>query len=744
MKKATIISFGVLGFALSLGVASAFAMTSKEVKQVSAAEDGAIVIGTTNLFDNPTAFGDKVSLVSTSSAHTLTLTNFTHEITSGVANIIAQNITKPLTIKVKGSCSLKNSTASAANAYGIYVVSSTSAINLSIDGELSGSLSIQTANATTYSTAIMNYGSTVATVNISNVNVTATVGTAKHSMGFDFDNCNLNVSNSTINITTGGSNTASGQSTGMVAEKYTQTGGVVKTTAGNNTQASRSYGLRTLTGNVNISNGRLEAKGGNTVNKSSSGIDITGGSLILGNNAEVVAGAGKITSREEGERSYGVHLHTLDGTTVTFGENANYLYAYTAHNTEHTYARGINTNIVSSYPFFASNSNVFTDDNRTKIDAGSHEHVDYYQVAFQRVQYSATAGTTVTYDGSAHSALSLTVTYPSSATREYREKGTTTWSTTVPSYTDANESGYEVEYRISKTNFVPVIGEIKFYINKANSSLTTAPTKVDDFVYDGDAHELVNAGTVDGGTLMYSLDGGEYVTSLPSQTNAGSYEVSYKVVGDDNHKDIDPVSLGTVVISKADSVVTSAPEKVADFTADGESHALLTEGTVTGGTLKYSVNGGEFSATVPTAKDAGTYEISYRVDGDENHNDIAAVSLGSVTISVAPTPTPDPDTPDDPSDPVGPVNPSKNTGLPVWAIALIVVGGVLLLLCLLYILFMFVFNKWCIKDNKVVRAIKLREKQSRVKVILFPLCFTSRLDTAVFSSKAEAEKFLGK
>lgn len=85
-----------------------------------------------------------------------------------------------------------------------------------------------------------------------------------------------------------------------------------------------------------------------------------------------------------------------------------------------------------------------------------------------------------------------------------------------------------------------------------------------------------------------------------------------------------------------------------------------------------------------------------------------------------------------------------NTGLPVWAIALIVVGGVLLLLCLLYILFMFVFNKWCIKDNKVVRAIKLHEKQSRVKVILFPLCFTSRLDTAVFSSKAEAEKFLGK
>ncbi len=86
----------------------------------------------------------------------------------------------------------------------------------------------------------------------------------------------------------------------------------------------------------------------------------------------------------------------------------------------------------------------------------------------------------------------------------------------------------------------------------------------------------------------------------------------------------------------------------------------------------------------------------------------------------------------------------KASALPVWAIALIVVGGVLLLSCLLYILFMFVFNKWCIKDNKVVRAIKLREKQSRVKVILFPLCFTSRLDTAVFSSKAEAEKFLGK
>ncbi|MBO5641345.1 MAG: hypothetical protein J5900_02805 [Prevotella sp.] len=75
--------------------------------------------------------------------------------------------------------------------------------------------------------------------------------------------------------------------------------------------------------------------------------------------------------------------------------------------------------------------------------------------------------------------------------------------------------------------------EKEFTIVKATPAVT-APTAVADLVYKGSAQALVNAGSTDFGTLLYSLDGQNYSDDIPTGKDAGTYTVYYKVYGSDN------------------------------------------------------------------------------------------------------------------------------------------------------------------------------------------------------------------
>ena len=67
----------------------------------------------------------------------------------------------------------------------------------------------------------------------------------------------------------------------------------------------------------------------------------------------------------------------------------------------------------------------------------------------------------------------------------------------------------------------------------------TAPTAKTGLVYNGTAQVLINEGHVEGCKMQYRLDnGGDYSDSLPTATDAGTYTVWYKVVGDDSHNNV--------------------------------------------------------------------------------------------------------------------------------------------------------------------------------------------------------------
>jgi len=176
-----------------------------------------------------------------------------------------------------------------------------------------------------------------------------------------------------------------------------------------------------------------------------------------------------------------------------------------------------------------------------------------------------------------------------------------------------------------------VSGTKTFTIGEAVPTVT-APT-ANTLTYNGSAQALVTGGSATGGTMQYSTSqNGTYSTTIPTGTDAGSYTVWYKVVGDTGYSDTTPASIA-VTIAKAASSVTTAPA-ANELTYNGKDQELVTAGTVTGGTIQYSLDGTAYSAAVPTGKNVGSYTVYYKVAGDNNHNDTAAQTV-SVSIAKA-------------------------------------------------------------------------------------------------------------
>ena len=68
-------------------------------------------------------------------------------------------------------------------------------------------------------------------------------------------------------------------------------------------------------------------------------------------------------------------------------------------------------------------------------------------------------------------------------------------------------------------------------ITQATTTITTAPKEITSLTYNGQPQELVTAGVSNVGFLVYSLDGTNFSPEVPTGTDAGTYDVYYKVDG---------------------------------------------------------------------------------------------------------------------------------------------------------------------------------------------------------------------
>ena len=238
------------------------------------------------------------------------------------------------------------------------------------------------------------------------------------------------------------------------------------------------------------------------------------------------------------------------------------------------------------------------------------------------------SGTKFTYTGSAIEPTITSVKLDGATLTEG-----TDFSVSYQSNVDAG-TGKVVLTGLATPNFYKGTAVAEFTIEKAASSITVDPAAVSGLTYTGSAQTLATTGTCVGGDLLYSLDGETYAATIPQGTDAGAYTVYYKVDGGKNYKGVDPKSL-TATIAKATSTLGTAPSAVSGLKYTGSALALITAGAATGGTLVYSLDGTTFSETVPTATDAGTYTVSYKVDGGKNYEGVAVATLTGIEIAQA-------------------------------------------------------------------------------------------------------------
>ena len=254
-----------------------------------------------------------------------------------------------------------------------------------------------------------------------------------------------------------------------------------------------------------------------------------------------------------------------------------------------------------------------------------------------------------------------------------------------------------------------VSGSTQFTITAAPVNVT-APKAKSGLVYNGEAQELITAGSSSNGEMQYSLDGSNYSTAIPKGTDAKTYTVYYKVKANANYSDTQPTTLmatispktvsnptitlsetsyvydgnekkptvtvkdGSTTISTSEYTVSysnnvnvgnatvtikdksggnyivngtayfaitdasanfTAPKAKYDLVYNGRAQELIIVGSSSDGTLQYSLDGNNYSTTIPKGTDAKTYTVYYKLKGDANHNDTEPATL-TVTISRTP------------------------------------------------------------------------------------------------------------
>ena len=248
-----------------------------------------------------------------------------------------------------------------------------------------------------------------------------------------------------------------------------------------------------------------------------------------------------------------------------------------------------------------------------------------YKLTVAKKEVGLQWGTTsFTYDGNAHVPTATATGLVGSDVCNVTVDGA---QTNAGSYTATASALSNANYKL------PAATTTTFTIAKAASAVATAPT-AKALTYTGSAQELVTAGTATGGTMQYSLDAKTYAVAIPTGTNAGSYTVYYKVVGDANHEDAAGGNV-SVSIAKANATVTFASKTV--NAKLGAAFASQTATTSPAGlALSYSSSTPSVATVnattgVVTLVAVGNTTITASFAGNDNYN----AATDSYTISVS-------------------------------------------------------------------------------------------------------------
>lgn len=198
---------------------------------------------------------------------------------------------------------------------------------------------------------------------------------------------------------------------------------------------------------------------------------------------------------------------------------------------------------------------------------------------------------------------------------------------------EAVESIVEVgEYMVTVTGKGSYGGSMVIYevftVERAGNELTTTPA-AKRLTYTGAAQELVEAGVASFGAIEYKIgNNGQYSTTIPKATAAGTYTVYYQVQGTDNYA---AIVEGNVKVTIAPKTLTA--EMIADIDAQTYTgNAIKPTLTVTDGNAALALNT-DYTIAYTDSIDAGTATATITGKGNYTGSAVKNYTIGAMSIS---------------------------------------------------------------------------------------------------------------
>lgn len=184
--------------------------------------------------------------------------------------------------------------------------------------------------------------------------------------------------------------------------------------------------------------------------------------------------------------------------------------------------------------------------------------------------------------------------------------------------------------------------DIAVTVQKASigANRITPPTAQENLTYTGQVQALITAGSVtDYGTMQYSLtENGTYSQDIPVGTDAGTYTVWYRVIGDANHNDTAPASVA-VSIGKKPLTITkvACADKIYDGTTTVKPTSVIFDNVTLNRGTDYNVTASFDDASVGSGKNI-TATVTLMEQTAKNYalEQSSFMTTGSITKAAVP------------------------------------------------------------------------------------------------------------
>ena len=320
-------------------------------------------------------------------------------------------------------------------------------------------------------------------------------------------------------------------------------------------------------------------------------------------------------------------LYFAGSTSAATAQETNFLYSLDGN----TYSTELPTGVSANMKYTVWYKSKETDNFQETIP----QYVEAVISKTERPSDSFTLPTpnNTTYNGSMQSLFIPGTGHATQAAGWMYKLADGEWSTAIPQKDAAGS--YEVYLKLPETaDYAEYVLEtpVVVTIDKAVAQykLNSVPSALPYLTYSGQPQSLVKHGLTSDGIIHYAIgptvdfpNKDAFSDKIPQGTGAGEYYVFCYIKGDSNHYDSDIMFINAKIAATEPQIAAKPVALNAQY--NGTDQLLITtQGLSDNGTpLVYSLSdeGNSWSEIPPSAANAGTYTVYYKVPANDNYGE---------------------------------------------------------------------------------------------------------------------------